>query len=100
MIAANQEQEVDPWVRIADGLDRLIEVLVPKTAVSPTQAPQILTPTEAAEKMLLEKQTVTKWCREGRLQASKVGRKWIIPKESVEAYIRKNEVVHGRRGGK
>jgi excisionase family DNA binding protein len=78
----------------------LIEVLVPKTAVSPTPAPQILAPTEAAEKMRLNEQTVMKWCREGRLQASKIGGKWLIPQESVDAFIRKSEVIHGRRGGK
>ena len=92
---------MEPLERIADGLDRLIEVLVPKTAESSTPAsPTMLAPTEAAERMRLNEQTVMKWCREGQLQASKVGRKWLISKESVEAYIRKNEVVHGRRGGK
>jgi len=91
---------MEPFERIADGIERLINLMVPKEAVSPTQAPPMLVPAQAAAKMRLHEQTVMKWCRERRLQASKIGGKWLIPQESVDAFIRKCEVIHGRRGGK
>lgn len=97
MIAVNQEMK--PFERIALGIERLIEVLVPKEATS-SPAVERLSPLAAAKQMRLNEQTVMKWCREGRLVASKVGGQWIIPQESVDAYIRKCEVIHGRRGGK
>ena len=97
MIAINQEME--PFERIALGIERLIEVLVPKEATS-SPAVERLSPLAAAKQMRLNEQTVMKWCREGRLVASKLGGKWLIPQEAVDAFIRKCEVIHGRRGGK
>ena len=97
MIAINQEME--PFERIALGIERLIEVLVPQEAPS-SPAVKRLSPLAAAKQMRLNEQTVMKWCREGRLVASKLGGKWLIPQESVDAFIRKCEVIHGRRGGK
>jgi len=97
MIAINQEME--PFERIALGIERLIEVLVPQEAPS-SPAVERLSPLAAAKQMRLNEQTVMKWCREGRLVASKLGGKWLIPQESVDAFIRKCEVIHGRRGGK
>jgi len=97
MIAINQEME--PFERIALGIERLIEVLVPQEAPS-SPAIERLSPLAAAKQMRLNEQTVMKWCREGRLVASKLGGKWLIPQESVDAYIRTCEVIHGRKGGK
>jgi len=89
-----------PFERIADGIERLIEVLVPKEAVPPERAAPMLAAAEAAAKMRLHAQTVMRLCRERRLVASKLGGKWLIPQESVDAYIRTCEVIHGRKGGK
>ena len=97
MIAINQA--VEPFERIAQGIERLIEVLVPKEA-PPIPAIKMLMTPDAAKQMMVNEQTVMKWCREGRLLASKVGGQWLIPQESVNAFIRKCEVIHGRRGGK
>ena len=60
---------------------------------------RMLTPLEASDRMNLNVQTVMKWCREGRLKAAKVGRKWLIPPESVDAYIHKCRVISGRNVG-
>jgi excisionase family DNA binding protein len=98
MIAINHELE--PFERIALGIERLIEVLVPKVEAPSSPAVERLSPLAAAKQMRLNEQTVMKWCREGRLVASKLGGKWLIPQESVNAFIRKCEVIHGRRGGK
>jgi len=98
MIAINQA--VEPFERIAQGIERLIEVLVPKVEAPSSPAVERLSPLAAAKQMRLNEQTVMKWCREGRLVASKLGGKWLIPQESVNAFIRKCEVIHGRRGGK
>jgi len=60
---------------------------------------RMLTPMEASDRMHLNVQTVMKWCREGRLEAAKVGRKWLIPRESVDSYIRNYQVINGRDAG-
>jgi excisionase family DNA binding protein len=85
VIAINSENE--PWTRIADGIERLIDVLKPKE--TPTVAPsiQVLTPDEAAERMRVNPQTVMKWCREQKMGV-KAGRKWLITPEEVDRYLR------------
>lgn len=85
VIAINSENE--PWTRIADGIERLIDVLKPKE--TPTVAPsiQVLTPDEAAKKMRVNSQTVMKWCRQGKLGV-KAGRKWLITPDEVDRYLR------------
>lgn len=60
--------------------------------------PRVLTPEQAAMQMRLNVQTVMKWCREGRLTASKVGRKWLIPQEAVDAEINRQRIVNGKGG--
>jgi len=75
-----------------------IEAMLPEQQKESSM--KVLTPEQAATKMRLNVQTLMKWCREGRLIASKVGGKWLIPEEAIDAYIRKCEVVRGSRGGK
>ena len=48
---------------------------------------RILTIAEAAEKYSTSEQTVRRWCREGRLDAEQIGRKWLIYMEERPARI-------------
>ena len=82
MVALNQS--ANPFERIADGLERLLEVLVPK---APQPAIQMLTPQEASKQMRLNVQTVMKWCRQGKM-GTKCGRKWLIEPTEVDRYLR------------
>lgn len=59
-----------------------------------------LTPAEAAKQMRVNRQTVMRWCREATLEAFKTGNKWLIPQESVDAYLRKCRVRGGWGGDK
>lgn len=52
-------------------------------------------PKEVAEILNVHVQTVMKWCREGKLAAIKSGRSWLIPHESVEAYVRSCRLIRG-----
>ena len=85
VIAINSE--IEPWTRIADGIERLIDVLKPKEMPSIAPSIQVLTPYEAAKKMRVNSQTVMKWCRQGKLGV-KSGRKWLITPDEVDRYLR------------
>jgi excisionase family DNA binding protein len=100
-----------PMNPLAEILDRLLPLLplaerwlekqVGKAEADGAGADErMLTPLEASDRMHLNVQTVMKWCREGRLEAAKVGRKWLIPRESVDAYIHKYQVINGRNVGR
>lgn len=84
-------REVFEWVK-----PRLDTVLNERNVSD--QGEQTVTPEEAARRLKMNIQTVMRWCREGRLTAFKVGRRWLIQRESVEAEMRKVEVIHGRAG--
>jgi excisionase family DNA binding protein len=90
------DPQAEPLERIANGLDRLIEALMPKA--SPEAAPSIrmFTTEEASKAMRLNSETVVKWCRVGKLAGTKVGRKWLVPSEAIDAYLRRQEMVYGR----
>jgi excisionase family DNA binding protein len=77
----------DPWTRIAEGIERLIDVLNPKEPPTVSPSIQVLTPHEAAKKMRVNSQTVMKWCRQGKLGV-KAGRKWLITPDEVDRYLR------------
>lgn len=91
MVALNQS--ANPLERIADGLERLLEALVPK---SPPVAIQMLTPEEASKQMRLNVQTVMKWCRQGKM-GTKCGRKWLIDPKEVDRYLRGVLMTKGQR---
>lgn len=86
--------------RLATVAEKWLQVQVGQTeAERPAAEERMLIPVEAADRMHLNVQTVMKWCREGRLKAAKVGRRWLIPRESVDAYIHKYQVINGRNVG-
>lgn len=93
---------VESFSRFAEALERIAEVverLGPKEEVKEEPIERMLTPEEASKKMLLHPQTVTEWCREGKITATKLGRKWLIPRAEVERHLHAYEVKNGKKKG-
>ena len=98
MIAVPEET----FSRIADFLERIaefVERLGPKEEIKEEPIERMLTPEKASKKMFLHPQTVTEWCREGKITATKLGRKWLIPREEVERHLHAYEVKNGKKKG-
>ena len=79
-------------------------------AEKPSDNPKYLTSEESAPILRVSVYTVQKWCREGTIDATKVGGndfngkggKYLIPREAVDAYLIKKRLIHGdkRRSAK
>jgi len=59
--------------------------------------PEYLSPAEAAKRLRLNEQTLMKWCRTGEMQASKLGRKWLIRKTEIDRYLHRSQLINGKR---
>lgn len=100
MIEVGQNPDTD----LAGTIREIFDWLKPRIesafgAITPPEPIQrMLTPHEASKVMKLHVQTVMTWCREGRLTASKVGRKWLISREAIEEHLRRHQLIHGRTG--
>lgn len=85
---------------LADVVKEFVEWVKPRLSTAyPLESkpqPRMLSPAEAAQMMRLHIQTVMRWCRERRIEATKIGNKWLIPQESVDAYMRKCRLLDGR----
>jgi excisionase family DNA binding protein len=88
-------ENINPWERIAASIEKLAAAFTPKVVDEPV-VPKVFTPAEAAKVMRVNVQTVMEWCRTKRLTAYKVGRRWLIPVEAVNAYLRGQEVRNGK----
>ena len=91
-------REVFEWVK-----PRLDTVLSERTVADQGEQTAMLTPEQVAQRLGVHVQTVMKWCRQRDkascpLSASKLARKWLIPKEAVDAALRKAQMIHGRAG--
>jgi excisionase family DNA binding protein len=51
------------------------------------QTREILTPKQAAEYLQLDRETIYRYIRQGKLVASKFGRKYRIPKRSIDLLL-------------
>jgi excisionase family DNA binding protein len=92
----------ESFSRFAEALERIAEVverLGPKEEVKEEPAERILTPKEAAKELHLHPQTVMDWCREGRITATKLGGKWLIPRSEVDRLLHRYEVINGKKKG-
>lgn len=58
--------------------------------------PELLTPDEAAAYLRLDRETVYRYIRSGKLVASKLGRHYRIPRRSVEQLLMNTRVYPGR----
>ncbi len=52
-----------------------------------TQPPDILTPEQAAAYLQVDRETVYRYIRDGKLVASKLGRAYRIPKRSIDVLL-------------
>jgi excisionase family DNA binding protein len=50
-------------------------------------ADQLLTPEQAAERLLVAKKTILDWLRTGQLKGRKAGRLWRIRERDLEAFL-------------
>jgi excisionase family DNA binding protein len=91
-------QAAEPFERIALGIERLIEVFIPRVEVPENSVVEMFTPAQAAKKMGLHVQTVREWCREGKLGV-RTGRKWLISPDEVKQYLRGQLLIKGRVAG-
>jgi excisionase family DNA binding protein len=86
---------------ICQWLKPKVEAVLPERRAEAETA--MLTPEQVAQRLGVHVQTVMKWCRQREkascpLSAIKIARKWLIPKESVDAVLLKAQVIHGRAG--
>jgi excisionase family DNA binding protein len=101
----------ESWNKFAEAILRIAEVverLGPKQEeVKEEPALRLLNPEEASKIMRLNVQTVTAWCRKGKIKGIKVGGnetngkggKWLIPREEVDHYLHRQQVIHGKGKG-
>jgi excisionase family DNA binding protein len=54
---------------------------------SQPQVPDILTPDQASEYLQVDRETIYRYIREGKLVASKLGRSYRIPKRSIDLLL-------------
>ena len=59
--------------------------------VSTTGDKELLTVEDVAKYMGVGRVTVHRWCREGRLPCSKVGKSWRVRREALEELLRRGE---------
>lgn len=101
----------ESFSRFAEALERIAEVverLGPKEEVKEEPATQrLLTPQEASKLLRLNVQTVMEWCRTGKLKGIKIGGneingrggKWLIPRDEIDAYLRRDRLINGTKKG-
>lgn len=99
---------VESFSRFAEALERIAEVverLGPKEEVKEEPIQRTLTPQEASKILRLHVQTVMDWCRTGKLKGIKIGGnetngrggKWLIPRDEIDAYLRRDRLIKGPR---
>jgi len=50
---------------------------------------------EVADRMKVSKKAVREWCRDGKLKASRFGKRLYIPAESIKQTLEKNFISQG-----
>jgi excisionase family DNA binding protein len=91
-------QAVEPFERIAQGIERLIDLFEPRTDERENATIAMLTTAEAAKKMGLNVQTVREWCRDGKLGV-RTGSRWLISPDEVKQYLRGQLLIKGKVAG-
>lgn len=66
-----------------------IEALVEAAREEPIPALDFLTTTRAGELLGVTGQTIKNWVREGQLAGYRIGGRVVIPRQAVEAYVRR-----------
>ena len=100
-------RETPVVVRLLDAISQYLENCVKDNEPKEKPLPKMLTPIQASRELRLNIQTVMAWCREGKIQASKIGGnqgngkggKWLIPVEEVNRILRRQTFINGSRDG-
>jgi excisionase family DNA binding protein len=98
----------ESFSRFAEALERIAEIverLGPKEEAKEEPIQRTLTPQEASKILRLNVQTVMDWCRTGKLKGIKIGGneingrggKWLIPRDEIDAYLRRDRLIKGPR---
>ena len=98
----------ESFSRFAEALERIAQVverLGPKEEANEEPIQRTLTPQEASKILRLNVQTVMDWCRTGKLKGIKIGGnetngrggKWLIPRDEIDAYLRRDRLIKGPR---
>lgn len=96
----------ESFSRFTEALERIAQVverLGPKEEVKEEPVQRTLTPQEASKILRLNVQTVMDWCRTGKLKGIKIGGnetngrggKWLIPRDEIDAYLRRDRLIKG-----
>ncbi len=97
--------------RFTDALERIAEIAEKafggKEEVKEEAAKRLLNPEEASKIMHLNVQTVTAWCRAGKIKGIKVGGnetngkggKWLIAREEIDHYLHRHQMIYGTKKG-
>ncbi len=107
-----------PMIPLADILGRLATVAEKwlesqvggQEAEKSPEEERMLTPKEASTILRIHWQTVMEWCREGKIDAVKIGGnknngkggRYLIPREAIDACLNKRRLIYGdkRRSAK
>lgn len=55
--------------------------------VTTDRVPEIMTPEQAADYLQVNRETIYRYIRQGRLRASRIGRTYRIPRQSIERLL-------------
>jgi excisionase family DNA binding protein len=58
---------------------------------------ELLLPAEVARILRVTPRTIERYCKQGKLRAVKVGRRWRIPKSALEDFLRQGGSSGGRK---
>ncbi len=61
----------------------------------PEQFPEVMTPEQAAAYLQLNRETLYRFIREGRIPASKIGRHWRLLKSDLNRFLEENRYSPG-----
>lgn len=89
--------ESEPWCRLANRLCEFLDKMAKGQESKPEKA--YLSPAEAAKILRMNVQSVMGWCREGKLSASKVAGKWLIPTAEVDRVLQRKRLINGKPKG-
>jgi excisionase family DNA binding protein len=60
---------------------------------------ELLLPAEVARILRVTTRTIERYCKQGKLRAVKVGRRWRIPRSALEDFLRQGGSSAGRKLG-
>ncbi len=86
-----------PWNRIADSLEQLLEVFLPRKSAEDSHPNDVIyTTTQAAKLLHRHVDVVRQYCRQGVFGIRDAGGKWVIRHSEIEKFRTGQLVVRGK----